>query len=153
MWQPELVESPETVAKLAALYTSASRAFAVFRSGTIVFSDGRASRSDEDYIATLSDAISGAPNFNVQEMKQGAFLVRFRGPVTGVVISEFYEKHRESIRKHLDTGALLPGETVLAGTRASVPDEHYYVGLYARCKLFADAEEKLIVERFSPGNG
>lgn len=150
MWHPALVEEPAEIAELAALYTGRSRAFAVYKSGTIVFSDTSTSRPDGDYDITLLDAVKEAPNFNVQEMQQGNFLVRFKGPVTGLVLGEFYDQHRDVIRAGVEALALLPGEMVLAGTKSQVPEEHYYVGLYARFKLFSDARSLEICERFEP---
>lgn len=150
LWCPDLVEEPTKIAELAALYTGRSRAFVVYKSGTIVFSDTGISRPDGDYDATLLDAVNESPNFNVQAMQQGNFLVRFRGPVTGLVLGEFYDQHRDAIRAGVEGGALLPGETVLVGTESQVPEEHYYVGLYARSKLFSDARNLEICERFAP---
>jgi hypothetical protein len=150
LWQPTSVEGPAIVAEFGAFYTGRSRAFVVYRSGTIVFSDTESARPDDDYDATLLDAVNSAPDFNVREMEDGNFLVRFKGPVTGIVLGSFYEAHRESIRTGVDAGALLPGEEVRLGTEVQVPREHYYVGLYARSKLFVDAESREICERFEP---
>lgn len=150
LWQPNSVEGSETIAEVAAFYTDRSRAFVVYKAGTIVFSDTGSPRSDGDYDATLLEAVNGALDFNVREMKDGNFLVRFKGPVTGIVLRSFYDAHRETIKIGVDTGALLPGEEVHPGAEAQVPREHYYVGLYARSKLFIDAESREIGERFTP---
>lgn len=150
LWQPTSVEDPATIAEVAAFYTGRSRAFVVYKSGTIVFSDTGSARPDGDYDVTLLDAVKGTSDFNVREMEDGNHLVRFRGPVTGIVLRSFYDAHREAIRIGVDAGGLLPGEEVRPGTEAQVPREHYYVGLYARSKLFADAESRQICERFAP---
>ena len=149
-WQPDAVEDPIAIAKLAAFYTGRTRAFVVYKSGTIVFSDTTQPRPDGDYDATLLAAVSEPPSFNVQEMREGNFLVRFKGPVTGLVLGDFYDEHREAIRVGVDSGALLPGEEVRAGTESPVPRKHYYVGLYARSKLYADVQSLEICERFIP---
>lgn len=150
LWQPNSIEDPVTIAEVAAFYTGRSRAFVIYKSGTIVFSDTGSARPDGDYDATLLDAVNGAPDFNVREMEDGNFLVRFKGPVTGIVLGSFYDAHREAIRIGVDAGALLPGEEVRPGTEAQLPKEHYYVGLYARSKLFVDASSLEICERFTP---
>jgi hypothetical protein len=150
LWQPTVFEDPLSIARVAAIYTSQSRAFVVYSAGTIVFSDTRSARLDADYEATLLDAANGAPDFDVREMEGGNFVVRFRGPVTGIVLGSFYDSHREAIRTGVDAGALLPGERVQPGNEAQIPREHYYVGLYARSKLFVDLKSRKIRERFTP---
>ncbi|MGL3214245.1 hypothetical protein [Bradyrhizobium sp. BR 1433] len=104
------------------------------------------------YVHHGSDSVglNGAPDFNVRAMEDGNFFVRFKGPVTGIVLGSFYDAHRGTIRIGVDPGALLPGEEVRPGTEAQLPREHYYVGLYARSKLFVDAESLEICEKFTP---
>ena len=148
-WRPAEIESPAMVAALAEKYTSAARAFVVYAHGTIVYSDSGAPRDDVAYHATLLEAVRDRPNFTVQEMKDGNFLVRFKGPVTGIVLAAFYEARRHEIRSSVEGGGLLDGERVVAGTDAPIPSEHYYIGLYCRAKLFADASEPRIEERFA----
>lgn len=150
LWRPKVIEDPESIAEVAAFYTSRSRAFVVYVSGTIVFSDTAFPRPDIDYDATLLEAVSGSSDFNVREMEDGNFLVRFKGPVTGIVLGSFYSTHRDEIKVGVDAGALLPDEEVRPDTEAQVPREHYYVGLYARSKLFIDAECTEICQRFTP---
>lgn len=146
----EIFEPPSLICKLAKTYTGEARAFVVYKTGTIVFSDSALARSDDDYGATLLDVMSGPQNFTVQQMVQRNFLVRFKGPVTGMVLNAFYEENQESIRRAIDEGGLLPGEEVRLNTDASVPENHYYVGLYARAKLYADVQRMEICERFRP---
>ena len=149
-WCPREVESPSDIAALAQKYTSAARAFVVYARGTIVFSDTSSPRKDPDYHATLLEAVRSKPDFTVQEMNDGNFLVRFKGPVTGIVMASFYDAHIDEIRSSVAEGGLLEGERVVAGTDAPIPSEHYYIGLYCRSKLFADANAPQIVERFPP---
>lgn len=150
LWQPSSVENPAVIAEVATSYTDGSRAFVVYKSGTIVFSDTASARSDGDYDVTLLEAVNGKPDFNVREMEDGNFLVRFKGPVTGIVLKSFYDAHRDVIRIGVDAGALLPGEEVRSDTEKQISLEHYYIGLYARSKLFVDAESTKICKRFVP---
>jgi hypothetical protein len=150
LWKPPSVEDPATLLDVAAFYTDRSRAFVVYTSGTIVFSDTGSARPNKDYDLTLLDAVDRAPDFNVRPMQDGNFLVRFKGPVTGIVLGSFYDAHRETIRTGVDAGALLPGEEVHPGTETQLPRDHYYIGLYARSKLFVDAASLEICERFTP---
>jgi len=149
-WQPDVIENPATIAELGARYTGRSRAFVVYEFGTLVFSDTNVPRSIEEYDATLLAAVVSPPSFTVQDMQLGNFLVRFKGPVTGLVLGDFYRSHNTEIRNGIDTGGLILGEKVQVDTQSPVPEEHYYIGLYARSKLFADARNLKISEHFSP---
>lgn len=149
-WQPAVTERAEEVCALAANYTSGRRAFVVFRSGTVVYSDSERHREDADYVATLEAAIAQSPDFKVMPMQDGNLLVRFAGPVAGIVVASFYAANSDVIAKGIVEGGFLPGESVIAGG-ASEPSEHQYrAGLYARAKMYADAVHPEIAARYSP---
>lgn len=147
-WTPVSVEPASDVESRACEYTNKQRAFAVYTSGTIVFSDSVQARPDDDYHSTLEAAVMQSPDFKVMPMEDGNYLVRFSGPVTGVVLSGFFKANRESIQAALIDGGLLPGEEIVAPV--DVPEEHYWVGLFARAKLYADARSLQIASRFTP---
>jgi hypothetical protein len=149
-WKPELVEDVGIVTKKLREYTNGARAFAVYKCGTAVFSDTAAKRPDEDYDATLLAVGHRAPDFKVVPMRDGNYLVRFSGPVCGLVLQDFFSEHVAEIREKSKRDGLLPGEQVVDAGKMSAPVEHYYVGLFARAKLYRDIEEKLIVDRFVP---
>ena|SRR5258708_3375257 len=149
-WRPAEVESPLLISALAASYTSRTRALVVYKYGTVVFSDTASARSDEDYGSTLLNVTKSAPDFTVREMDDGNYLVRFKGPVASIVIAQFYFDRMVEFRNSVISGGFLPGESVIAGSDTSMPDNHYFIGLYARAKFFADAESLEIVERFIP---
>lgn len=149
-WKPSEVESPSLIAEAAATYTNSARAFVVYRFGTIVFSDTNRARLDEEYLATLQAVLSVRQDFNVLEMNDHNLLVRFAGPVSGLVLRDFYDRNNAAIEEAVVDGGLLPGETVLVGEDRSVPNEHYYAGLYARAKLYCDIDHPQICVRFIP---
>lgn len=149
-WKPERVEDVAVVAEKLREYTNRGRAFVVYQSGTAVFSDTAVERSDQDYDATLIAVAKQAPDFRVLPMQGGNYLVRFAGPVCGLVLGAFYDEHAREIRRQIELGGLLPGEHLLDGGEMSNPVEHYYVGLFARAKLYRDVEAKVIAVRFSP---
>jgi hypothetical protein len=149
-WKPDLVEDVGLVTNKLRDYTNGVRAFVVYKCGTAVFSDTAAGRPDQDYEATLVAVGHQAPDFRVLPMKDGNYLVRFSGPVCGVVLGDFYGEHAKEIREKIGKGGLLPGEQVLDAREVSAPVEHYYIGLFARAKLYRDIEEKIIADRFIP---
>lgn len=149
-WKPDRVESPSLIAKAAAAYTNDARAFVVYRSGSIVFSDTDEARSDGDYLSTLRATATVQPDFTVLEMNDRNFLVRFVGPVSGLVLREFYDRNKAPIEKAVIDGGRLPTEEVFSGDGRTLPDMHYYVGLYARAKLYCDVDGPQICVRFIP---
>ncbi len=148
-WKPEHVEDAELVAENMRRYTNRGRAFVVYRCGTVVFSDAATERPDQDYEATLVAVAHQAPDFKVIPM-DGDYLVRFAGPVCGLVMGKFYLEHANEIREKTISGGLLSGEQVMEIGDAPIPAEHRYIGLFARAKLYRDVSEKVIAVRFSP---
>lgn len=149
-WQPTVTESAEEVRKLAANYTNGRRAFVVFRSGTVVYSDSERHREDADYIATLEAVIVQSPDFKVVPLQDGNLLVRFTGPVTGIVVASFYAANSDSIAKGIVEGGFLPGESIIAGESSEPSEQQYRAGLYARAKMYADAVHPEIAARHCP---
>lgn len=149
-WEPERVEDAELVAQKMREYTNGGRAFVVYQCGTTVFSDTATECPDLDYEATLFAVAHQAPDFRVMPMQDGNYIVRFAGPVCGLVMGDFYSEHANEIRGKIDSGGLLSGEQVMRAGEVPVPAEHYYIGLFARAKLYRDVNEKVIVVRFSP---
>ena len=150
-WTPSLVEDHGAIEKLAAVYSSGQRAFVVYGTGTVVFSDTAQARADGDYDATLEEVVNHPPDFKVMPMEDGNYLVRFAGPVTGIVVADFFQQHKEAIVSGLNEGGLLPGEQLVVPEGSQMSDEHYRVGLYARAKLYVDASCSAISRRFIPG--
>lgn len=149
-WRPDAVENTGTVADRLLEYTDRRRAFAVFRFGTAVFSDSSLPRIDEDYERTLSAVVQQSPDFKVVPMKDGNLLVRFAGPVTGLVLRDFFAIYHSEIRQCVERGGLLSGEQLLTPGQHQEVEDHYYAGLYARAKLYRDVEEMQIEYRFVP---
>jgi hypothetical protein len=149
-WRPSNVESPSLIARAASSYTNSTRAFVVYGFGTVVFSDTNKERLDIEYDNTLKMAITMQPDFSVLEMSDHNYLIRFSGPVSGVVLKNFYESNKIIINDGVAAGGLSPGEKILPGDSRSMSDIYYSVGLYARVKLYCDADDPQIFFRFVP---
>ena len=150
IWKPSTVEAVEMVAAKMLEYTDRKRAFVVFSFGTVVFSDTRFARSDIDYCQTLLSAVQRPPDFRVILMNDRNLLVRFAGPVSGIVLNEFYLANKMAITSGVESGGLLPGETLVAPAETSVLLDHYIAGLYARAKLYSDVGTNRIASRIEP---
>jgi hypothetical protein len=148
-WRPTHVEDIDEIVERHAEYTDHRRTFVVFKWGTVVSSDSAISRPDGDYIATLMWVVNHSPDFQVIPMSDENLVVRFRGPVSGVVLRSFFVLHSTEIYDGVDAGGTLPSEHLMSAA-GRIDQEAYYVGLYARAKLYRDAEEQVIARRSVP---
>jgi hypothetical protein len=133
-------------------YTDRKRAFVVFGFGTTVFSDSAAARSDDDYERTLKSVAIMHPDFRVVPMQDGNALVRFNGPVTGVVLADFYRANEATIRNGVVSGGMLENEVVVVAEKSDAEQRDFIAGLYARAKLYRDVEDCRIAQRFEPAS-
>lgn len=91
-----------------------------------------------------------SPDFNVVPMRDQNFVVRFRGPVSGIVLNPFFTTHVDDFRAELLGNGTIQGE-YFAGDRNNNMDEStLLVGLYARAKMYRDVSDLIIARRFVP---
>src|SRR6185369_12059035 len=91
-WRPIRVEVPEWFVDRMAHYTDRRKGFLVYEHGTAVLDD---SLSGADIIrcnASLLEVVTHHPDFTVMPMRDGNFVVRFRGPVYGLVDGAFVQQ-------------------------------------------------------------
>jgi hypothetical protein len=151
-WSPRDVEGVADIANCMKTYTNESRAFVIYSYGTTVVAESAMLHEDDAFHRTLQAAVTGSPDFRVMAMNDGNFLVRFAGPVCGLVLADHYKMHQSDIMANAASGGLLPGELFLTPQHLPIPESHYYVGLYARAKLYADVDALEIALRFTPGS-
>lgn len=138
-WVPDRIEDIDKVYDRLAAYTNQTRHFVVYKYGTGVYPEKTICDPIECDNLLLS-AVKNPPDFNVTPMKDGNFLVGFHGPVYGIVLGRFYRDNKDGIKRNVVPGGLLPGEKLIKpDSDYSIPEDHYYIGLYARAKLYADA--------------
>jgi hypothetical protein len=78
-------------------YTDQRKGFLVYEHGTAVFDD---SPSGTDIItcnASLLEVVTHSPDFSVRPMRDGNFLVSFRGPVYGLVDGAFAKQNHQQL--------------------------------------------------------
>ena len=150
-WTPRIVEDLDEIADRCAEYTDFCRAFAVFKWGTAIYSLSRTERPDAEYKQILAMVVRTSPDFAVSRMKDGNFLASFVGPVSGVVLRKTLDTHAAEIFENAPRGGLLPDEHLIP--TADTTHEKYCVGLYARARLYQDAEDEEIAVRFVPKHG
>ena len=112
-WIPDAFEDAVDVGERMQVYTSGRRAFVVYWSGTTVFSDSALQCEDEDYHHTMCDVVIRPPDFKVIPMEDANLMIRFAGPVCGLVFDKSYRANESKIIKYATSGGLLPGEAFL----------------------------------------
>ncbi|RCS43994.1 hypothetical protein DTL42_18600 [Bremerella cremea] len=108
-WEPNTVEDVNEILERMKAYTNESRAFVVYSCGTTVFSDSASQLDEEAFHETLKAVVMQPPDFKVMSMENGNLMVRFAGPVCGLVLGSFYQDHQEDIVASVTSGGLLDG--------------------------------------------
>jgi hypothetical protein len=148
-WRPIRREGPDWFVDRMAHYTDRQKGFLVYQHGTAVFDD---SLSEPDVAAcntALLDVVTHHPDFSIMPMRDGNFLVSFRGPVFGLVDGEFVEQSQQQLLSDAMKHGMFPGEALLPPSADAVKAGHHAIGLYARANLYLDAESQVVVGRFT----
>jgi len=143
-------EAPGWFVDRMAHYTDRQRSFLVYEHGTAVFDNGSSEPDIAKCNAALLDVVTHAPDFSVRPMRDGNFIVEFKGPVYGLVDGGFFKQNRHQLSLDAKKHGLIPTEKLLYPNEASVKAGEHVIGLYARANLFLDVESPVVVGRFTP---
>lgn len=149
-WRPIRGESTDWFVDRMAHYTDQRMCFLVYAHGTSVFDHSIEGPSLAVCTASLMDVVTHTPDFSVMPMRDGNYLVSFRGPVFGLVSGEFVKQNQQQLLSDAPRLGMLPGEALLQPSRDAVAAGHHLIGLYARANLYLDAESRTVVGRFTP---
>jgi len=149
-WGPIRAAEPDWFVDRLAHYTNQRKGFLVYEHGTSVFDDSPSGPDVMICNTSLMDAVTHSPDFSVTPMRDGNFLVGFRGPVYGLVDGEFVAQNQEKLMSDALRLGLLPGEGLLQSNDEAIRAGHHAIGLYARARLYLDAESQVVVGRFAP---
>jgi hypothetical protein len=145
-WKPDIDVGVGAIASKIAFFTGNQKPFVVYKNGTCIFPSIVDENCDEHCNEFLKAVVFQRPDFEVSKMEDGSYLVSFAGPVYALVLNDEYEKNRDYIVASINQGGLLPGEKILSGNSKDAPVDHYYIGLFARARLYADVAESCIVQ-------
>ena len=90
------------------------------------------------------------PDFNPQAMDDGNFMVSYSQPAYSIVFKDEFETNRVYIdQNHLD--GLTRDEVLLnAKGEANKFDDSGKIGLFARARIFLDAQNPIVVKTWKP---
>ncbi|SEO30956.1 hypothetical protein [Bradyrhizobium sp. OK095] len=143
-------EAPGWFLDRMAHYTDRQRSFLVYEHGTAVFDNGSSEPDIAKCNAALLDVVTHMPDFSVRPMRDGNFIVEFRGPVYGLVEGTFFKQNRQQLSLDAKKHGLFPTEKLLYPSEESVKAGEHVIGLYARANLYLDVESPVVVGRFTP---
>ena len=149
-WKPNLPVDIERTIQTFAYYSDKKRTFAVFQNGTCVLVTDGTTNVESTAKEILNKVYNYHPDFNPQAMDDGNFMVSYSQPAYGVVFKDELEKNRDYIdQNHLD--GLTRDEVLLnANGEANKFDERGKIGLFARSRMFLDAQNPVVVKIWKP---
>jgi hypothetical protein len=150
-WKPSIpVDLPRTV-KTFAYYTDRRRSFAVFKNGTCVLLPDGSLQADLDAKGILDKVYRYHPDFNARPMDDGHFLVGYSQPAYSIVFSDEFEAHRQYIEQHHLDGVVRDEVLLNAKGEPNKFDDDGKIGLFARARMFLDAQNPEVVQIWRPG--
>jgi len=150
-WKPDVPVNIAVVADRASYYTDKKKTVVIFRFGTCVILPADSVKPEDEAKAVLDRVFNYHPDFNPQTMDDGNFAVSYSQPnCFSVVTKDEFEKNRDYIRKnHLE--GLVRDEVLLnAEKKPNVFDDRGMIGLFARARMFMDAQGPEVVRVLRP---
>ena len=149
-WKPNLPVDIERTIQTFAYYSDKKQAFAVFQNGTCVLIPDGSSNTEGTAKEILNKVYNFHPDFNPQAMDDGNFMVSYSQPAYSIVFKDEFEKNRDYIEQnHLD--GVVRAEVLLnAKHEANKFDDIGKIGLFARARMFLDAQNPVVVEIWKP---
>lgn len=133
-WEPISTVSEETLERCLLAYTNSKGGVTLLKNGTVLFI--KSSGNDiEDAQKGMNEA-RFLTDFQVQQMDDGNYLVKFHSAVVVFVGASEFEQHKEEIANRIDE-LKFPSEHFLTGKNKN--ENNLLLGLYARGKLQRDA--------------
>jgi len=149
-WKPNLPVDTERTIQTFAYYSDRKRTFAIFQNGTCVLIPDGSSAPESAAKEILNKVYNYHPDFNPKAMDDGNFMVSYSQPAYSIVFKDEFEKNRAYIdQNHLD--GLTRDEVLLnAKGEANKFDERGKIGLFARSRMFLDAQNPVVVKIWKP---
>jgi len=150
-WKPDVPVNISVIAERASYYTDHKKIVVIFAHGTCVSLALDSRKPEDEAKAMLDRVLNFHPDFNPHEMDDGNFAVSYSQPnCFSVVTKEEFQKNREYIRKnHLD--GVVKDEVLLnAENKPNVFDDRGMIGLFARARMFMDAQRPDVVRILHP---
>jgi hypothetical protein len=149
-WKPNLPVDIEKTVQTFAYYSDKKKTFVVFENGTCVLIPDGSSVPENTAKEILGKVYNYHPDFNPQVMDDGNFMISYSQPAYSIVFKDEFEKNRDYIEQnHLD--GLVRAEVLLNAKREPNKfDDIGKIGLFARARMFLDAQNPVVVKIWKP---
>lgn len=149
-WRPATPADHNKILEMAKFYTGGKLQLAVMQYGTIVLFPQSVVDIAEEAKATLHKILYTHPDFKPGMMDDGNYLVQYSHPAFTIVFKDELEQYWDYIEANYTLG-VCPGEVLLnAQGQANVFDQTGKICLFARAKMFMDAQGPKVIQMFNP---
>lgn len=143
-WRPEI--GPEVGLEVEEIKRRfAGKQFVVFKNGTCVIWHDDSLILEDVCRERILLAVEDRPDFKVRAGSDGVFLVTFRGGIGALVFGNFLRDHLHQIRDVAFSQGVFLDEDFSVEDFGSGDEVLLVAGLYARARLYLDAEDRMIV--------
>jgi hypothetical protein len=149
-WKPNLPIDLQKTIETFAYYSEKKKTFAIFENGTCVVIPDGATNPEKQAKEILDKVYNYHPDFNPRKMDDGNFMVSYSQPAYSIVFKDEFEKNRDYIEQnHLD--GIVRAEVLLnAKHEPNKFDDLGKIGLFARARMFLDAQNPVVVKIWKP---
>ena len=149
-WKPNLPIDLQKTIETFAYYSDKKKTFAIFENGTCVVIPDGATNPEKQAKEILDKIYNYHPDFNPRKMDDGNFMVSYSQTAYSIVFKDEFEKNRDYIEQnHLD--GIVRAEVLLnAKHEPNKFDDLGKIGLFARARMFLDAQNPVVVKIWKP---
>jgi hypothetical protein len=148
-WKPSIPVDIARTVQTFARYTNRKRSFVVFEHGTCVVVPDAPQSIELEAKNILDRVYKFHPDFNPQAMDDGHFSVSYSQPAFSIVFADEFEANRQYIEDHHLDG-VVADEVLLLDGKPNRFDDRGKVGLFARARMFMDAQAPRVVHVWRP---
>jgi hypothetical protein len=151
-WKPNLPVDIDLVYEKAKYYTGSKMQFAVFENGTVAYFGFTVGNVKDSALSTLNNIFHAHPDCKPTKMNDGNYLVEYSQPAFTIVFKDEIEKNWSYINRHHQHGVCKDEVLINGQGQSNVFDSVGKICLFARAKMFMDAQSPKVVKIFDPVN-
>jgi hypothetical protein len=153
-WKPNIPVDIDRIVKTFAYYTNNKAAFVVFEHGTSIIVNADATDMESEAIEILDKIYNSHPDFDPREMDDENIMVMYSQPdAVSIVFADEYERHSEYIDQNHQAGVLRDEVLFRGDGEPNVFDQFGKAGLFARARMFLDAQSHVVARKWLPNDG
>lgn len=133
-WEPKNKAPHDLIQRRVFEYTNRKKPFVLMENGTVLFLNDY--NDIESVVGECMENLKFIPDFSVQEMNYGDFLVNIHGAIYVYVGKEEFQSIKPEVVNRLKE-LQFSGETFIGKEN----QDHLLIGLYGRAKMYRDAFE------------